>query len=114
MQISDSVALQCTGGNRGIGEAFVRALIEAGARKVYVGARNPADGQHLADEFPGKAEVVRLDITDPEQITAAAKACGDVSILVNNAGQFAMRRLIGEAPDMEGRGPRWRPISSGR
>lgn len=100
MQITDSVAL-VTGGNRGIGEAFVRALIEAGARKVYVGARNPADGQHLADEFPGQVQVVRLDVTDPAQIAEAARTCGDVSILVNNAGQFAMRRLI-EAPDMSG------------
>ncbi|QUD89498.1 SDR family oxidoreductase [Phenylobacterium montanum] len=100
MIIKDSVAL-VTGGNRGIGEAFVRALVEAGACKVYVGARSPGDAQHLSDEFPGRAVIVRLDVTDPEQIAGAARGCGDVSILVNNAGQFAMRRLI-DAPDMSG------------
>lgn len=36
MQIEDSTAL-VTGGNRGLGKAFVQALLDAGARKVYVG-----------------------------------------------------------------------------
>ncbi len=38
MNINGSVAL-VTGGNRGLGKAFVQALLDAGARKVYVGAR---------------------------------------------------------------------------
>jgi NAD(P)-dependent dehydrogenase (short-subunit alcohol dehydrogenase family) len=100
MQVKESVAL-VTGGNRGIGEAFVRAFLAAGARRVYVGARNPADAQHLIDEDPERVVVVKLDVTDPDQIARAARDCPDVSILVNNAGQFAMRRLIG-ADDMSG------------
>jgi NAD(P)-dependent dehydrogenase (short-subunit alcohol dehydrogenase family) len=98
MEIKGSVAL-VTGGNRGIGEAFVRALIGAGAARVYVGARDPANAAHLAAEFPGQALAVRLDVTRPEQIEAAAAACGDVSILINNAGAFLNRRLIA-APDL--------------
>jgi len=100
MKIKDSVAL-VTGGNRGIGEAFVRAFLEAGARRVYVATRDPANAQHLVDEHPGRVVAVALDVTNPEQITAAAQRCDDVSILVNNAGQFSMRRLIA-APDMQG------------
>ena len=34
MQIKDSVAL-VTGANRGIGRAFVDALLERGARRIY-------------------------------------------------------------------------------
>jgi NAD(P)-dependent dehydrogenase (short-subunit alcohol dehydrogenase family) len=95
MDIEGSTAL-VTGANRGIGEGFVRALIEAGAAHVYVGARNLADAQALADEFPGRASAVRLDITKPDQVEAAAAASGDVTLLINNAGAFLNRRLIAE------------------
>ena len=98
MDLAGSVGL-VTGGNRGIGEAFVRALIGAGAAKVYVAARDPANAAPLAAEFPGKVFAVRLDVTRPDEIEAAAAACGDVSILINNAGAFLNRRLIG-APDL--------------
>lgn len=98
MDIKDSVAL-VTGGNRGIGEAFVRAFLEAGAAKVYVGTRDPANAQHLVDEAPGRVVAVELDVTKPEQIAAAAARCQDVSILVNNAGQFSMQTLL-KAPDL--------------
>ncbi len=94
MKIEDSVAL-VTGGNRGIGEAFVRALLAAGARKVWIGARDPDEAAYLAAEAPGRAFPIRLDVTRPDQITAAAAACGDVSILINNAGAFLNQRLIG-------------------
>jgi NAD(P)-dependent dehydrogenase (short-subunit alcohol dehydrogenase family) len=98
MQIENAVAL-VTGANRGIGEAFVRALIAAGAAKVYVGARDPASAAHLAAEAPGKAVPIRLDVTKPEQIAEAAGACGDVSILINNAGAFHNVTLM-TAPDL--------------
>jgi NAD(P)-dependent dehydrogenase (short-subunit alcohol dehydrogenase family) len=79
MRIENSVAL-VTGANRGLGLAFVQALLGAGARKVYAGARNPA-----AVTAKG-VQPVRLDVTRPEEVASAAAECGDVNLLVNNAG----------------------------
>ncbi len=79
MQIKDSVAF-VTGANRGLGLAFVQALIAGGARKVYAAARTPDSLQ-----MPGVV-AVRLDVTSPADIAAAAALCGDVTLLVNNAG----------------------------
>ncbi|MFJ9821337.1 SDR family oxidoreductase [Streptomyces sp. NPDC101151] len=79
MDIKGSVAL-VTGANRGIGLAFARALHAHGAAKVYAGVREP---ETFRD--PGLVPL-RLDVTDEEQVAAAARAAGDVSILINNAG----------------------------
>ena len=98
MEIKDSVAL-VTGGNRGIGEAFVRAFLAAGAKRVYVGTRTLENAKHLVAESPDCVVAIELDVTNPAHISQAATKCGDVSILVNNAGQFLMKTLIG-APDM--------------
>jgi NAD(P)-dependent dehydrogenase (short-subunit alcohol dehydrogenase family) len=100
MKIAGATAL-VTGGNRGIGEAFVRAFLAAGAARVYVGARDVENARDLLAEFPDRAVAVQLDVTDPQQIAEAARRCDDVGILVNNAGQFTMSRLIG-ADDMTG------------
>ena len=82
-----------TGANRGIGLAFVRELAARGARKIYAGVRAPGE---ITDEFngPAKVEIVPLDITDLAAVQAAATACPDVSLLVNNAGLFTNTRLV--------------------
>ncbi|MET9240680.1 SDR family oxidoreductase [Nonomuraea sp. NPDC003709] len=79
MKISGSVAL-VTGANRGLGAAFAQALLDRGARTVYAAARNPATitGTNLTP--------IELDVTDPAAVAAAAERCGDVDLLVNNAG----------------------------
>lgn len=79
MTLQGSVAF-VTGGNRGLGRAFVEALLARGAAKVYAGARKP----ELVD-IPG-AVPVQVDVTDPESVARASSDCGDVTLLVNNAG----------------------------
>jgi len=98
MDINGCVGL-VTGGNRGIGEAFVRVLLESGARKVYAGSRDPTAAAHLVQDFPGRCVALELDVTDAAEVAAAAEQCGDVNLLVNNAGLFLNQLLIG-AGDM--------------
>ena len=69
-----------TGANRGIGLAFAREALARGARKVYAGVRDPA-----TMDVPG-VEAIRLDVTRPDQVAAAADRLRDVTVLINNAG----------------------------
>jgi NAD(P)-dependent dehydrogenase (short-subunit alcohol dehydrogenase family) len=78
MKIAGSTAL-VTGANRGFGRHLAAELLARGAT-VYAGARNPD-----TVDLPG-ATPVRLDITDPASVAAAAELAGDVTLLVNNAG----------------------------
>ncbi|MCZ2821694.1 SDR family oxidoreductase [Modestobacter sp. VKM Ac-2977] len=87
MDITGSVAL-VTGANRGLGRHFAQQLLERGATKVYATSRRP----ELVD-VPG-VQVLRLDVTDPESIAAAAAAAGDVTLLVNNAGLTTRADLV--------------------
>lgn len=89
MDITGSVAL-VTGASRGIGRHFAGQLLERGAAKVYATARRPE-----RVDLPG-AEVLRLDITDPDSVAAAAAAAGDVTLLVNNAGIATGTNLLGD------------------
>ncbi len=94
MNVTGSKAI-VTGGNRGIGEAFVHGLIAAGAKKVYVGTRQPEAASGLVEQYPGKAVAVELDVTDEEQVQNAAEQCSDANIVINNAGAFENQTLIG-------------------
>jgi NAD(P)-dependent dehydrogenase (short-subunit alcohol dehydrogenase family) len=79
MNIENAVVL-VTGANRGIGLAFARELLARGARKVYATARDPA-----TVTLPG-VQALRLDVTQPEEIAAAAQIATDVNVVINNAG----------------------------
>jgi NAD(P)-dependent dehydrogenase (short-subunit alcohol dehydrogenase family) len=93
MKIQGSVGL-VTGGNRGIGEAFVRELVAQGAARVYVGSRDLANARHLVEEHPDRVVAIQLDVTNPQHVAQAARDCGDVSLLINNAGAFCMQTLL--------------------
>ncbi|WP_299768997.1 SDR family NAD(P)-dependent oxidoreductase [uncultured Pseudoteredinibacter sp.] len=81
MNIKGCVAI-VSGGNRGIGEAFVLELLEAGAKHVYVGSRDPQNAKALQEKDPQRISVLCLDVADETQIKAAAEQCSNVVMLI--------------------------------
>jgi NAD(P)-dependent dehydrogenase (short-subunit alcohol dehydrogenase family) len=79
MTIADRAVL-VTGANRGIGQALVQEALNRGAKRVYAGTRRP-----LAHP-DRRVTPLRLDVTDPAQIQAAAEQVQALDLLINNAG----------------------------
>ena len=98
MDVKDSVAL-VTGANRGVGEAFVQALLDRGAAKVYAAMRSTG-GYEAPD---GRVQPVELDVTDGAAVAAAAADCADVTLLVNNAGVNHNRPISADAAQQNAR-----------
>lgn len=84
MNVQDSVVF-VTGANRGLGLAFAREALSRGAAKVYAGMRD-TEGFDAPGIVP-----IKLDVTDPPSVSAAAALCGDTTLLVNNAGIGAIQ-----------------------
>jgi NAD(P)-dependent dehydrogenase (short-subunit alcohol dehydrogenase family) len=94
-----------TGGTKGLGEGFARALGEAGAN-IVLAARGEGAGQQTAAELvqDGIAALfVAADITragDVQAILSAAlERFGRVDILVNNAGDCVHAPALDVSPD---------------
>jgi NAD(P)-dependent dehydrogenase (short-subunit alcohol dehydrogenase family) len=89
MDIRGRVAF-VSGANRGLGQIFVKSLLEAGASKVYAAARDID-----SIDIPG-AQRIALDITNQESVVAAAHDAGDVELLINNAGVMKYGSLLSD------------------
>ena len=79
----DNKNILVTGANRDIGAAIVRELLKHKVGKVYVSARKPGG---LSDFGDKRVAHIALDITDRNQVSAAANVAQDTHILINNAG----------------------------
>ena len=83
-----------TGANRGLGRHLAEELVRRGAAKVYAAARHPAQITSTG--------VVPLQLdTDDSLSVAAAATAADVTLLVNNAGNYNAATLLdGEMDDI--------------
>ncbi len=83
MTITDKIAgktVLVTGANRGIGRALVTEALRRGAKRVYAATRQPFSHPDQ------RVTPLILDVTDTEQIAAAAEQVKDLDVLINNAG----------------------------
>ena len=79
-----------TGGSRGIGFGIASGLAAEGCN-VHLASRSESDLAAARDKIvaahPGvKIALHALDLAVPENTARLAKACGDLDILINNAG----------------------------
>ena len=79
-----------TGANGGLGQHFVGQALERGAVKVYASASIPREWH---DE---RIVAHKLDVTNPEDVAAAARAAHDVNIVINNAGASNGSSVLGD------------------
>lgn len=85
MEINKAIAV-VTGANRGIGRELVRALLDAGVKKVYATARDINSLTAIKAFDPMRVVALQLDVTDRQRVAAVPTEASDVNLLINNAG----------------------------
>ncbi|MCC7121111.1 MAG: SDR family NAD(P)-dependent oxidoreductase [Gammaproteobacteria bacterium] len=98
----EGARLFITGANRGLGRAFVRQALELGAARVYAAARDPASLDATLALDAARVRRVRLDVTSVADCAAAARDCGDVDVVINNAGVLSNYGGFVTKPDQAG------------
>ena len=94
ISIKDKVVL-VSGSNRGIGNSFVTQALEMGAKKVYATARDESKLTGLVAKYGDKVVSLTLNVTNQDEVTAAAAEAGDVEVLINNSGMGGGGPMVG-------------------
>jgi NAD(P)-dependent dehydrogenase (short-subunit alcohol dehydrogenase family) len=92
MELLDHTAL-VTGGTAGIGLESARLLASEGAT-VIVSARDRVRGEHAAGLIGATARFVQADMSDADSVNSLVQQCGEVDIIVNNAGSFPSESTV--------------------
>lgn len=101
MKIKNSNVL-ITGGASGIGKIMGRMALEKGAKCVIIWDINQQNIATTIEEFSplGKVKGYRVDVGDIEIVRIAyattVKECGDIDILINNAGIITSNKTFDE------------------
>jgi NAD(P)-dependent dehydrogenase (short-subunit alcohol dehydrogenase family) len=86
MELIDQTAV-ITGGTAGIGLESARLLASEGATVIIAG-RDRARGDKAVAAIGVNARFVQTDMGDTESVESLVQQCGNVDIIVNNAGSF--------------------------
>ena len=85
-----------TGGGKGIGREITVFLCGCGAEVVVI-SRSAADLELLAAETG--CRTITADLSSAEEAERAARAAGDIDLLVNNAGIAVLQPFLETTPD---------------
>jgi NAD(P)-dependent dehydrogenase (short-subunit alcohol dehydrogenase family) len=93
MKLQNATAL-VTGANRGIGRAFVQALLDADVQKVYATARQHSRLEALTALDPTRVIPLQVDVTDHNLVSQLTEQAPDVNLLINNAGVLSFGNIL--------------------
>ncbi len=102
--LAGQVAL-VTGGGRGLGRAYARALAKAGAAVAITARTEPelVEVVRLIEENGSRALAIPADVTNPDavarMVAAVEQQLGPVDLLVNNAGILRAIGLVAEVEE---------------
>lgn len=86
-----------TGAARGIGYAFARVFVDAGAR-VMIADRDLERAKISADELGDSCSATYLDVSDQDSIQSAVETTvnvlGHIDVLINNAAIFTAAPIV--------------------
>jgi NAD(P)-dependent dehydrogenase (short-subunit alcohol dehydrogenase family) len=83
-----------TGANRGIGRAFVQALLNVGVQKIYATARDRNCLEALTALDPARVVPLQVDVTDLNLVSRLTEQAPDVNLLINNAGVLSFGNIL--------------------
>jgi NAD(P)-dependent dehydrogenase (short-subunit alcohol dehydrogenase family) len=93
MKLQSTTAL-VTGANRGIGRAFVEALLNAGVQKVYAAARDRNSLDAVVALDLARVVPLQVDVTDHYRVSHLSEQAPDVNLLINNAGVLSFGSIL--------------------
>ncbi len=91
-----------TGASRGIGAAISVILAQEGC-KLHLAARNEEalrlSARQLSQDFGVEVTIHSLDLSKSDNVASLGASCGEIDILINNAGDIPVGQLQDISPD---------------
>jgi short-subunit dehydrogenase len=85
-----------TGAGRGIGASLIHECASRKAKKIYATDLNMDNLYALQKQYPKVVVPVKLDVTNIDNVKECRQQCGDVTLLINNAGVECATRFTDE------------------